>query len=333
MLALFFGDYLKFFYVPFFILLLTSTKIFAGETHPEAQVWIEKSRQLQLSQKKQWVDLLHYRRNIFGLMRSQIVGEEFFLAPDGYKNAQAEMEATLNAFFDSPAASENKHPLCLFPGRKRWLASQLSIPENTFSSPPCPLYGQYIRRLKAESVSAVFSSYYANNPGSAFGHTLFRINHKLQPHETRNELLDYGIGFAADVTTNNPAIYALFGVIGGFSGSWTNVPYYYKVREYNDSESRAIWSYDLDLSQEEVDLLVDHLWEVGGSRFDYYFFTQNCGFHMLTVLEASAPRLSVAEQISFYVIPSDAIKVMTKEDQFIRKVSYRPSAKDKFRYR
>lgn len=309
---------------------LTSLNSAALSVSVQVESLIAKANELKLAEQKQWIDLLHIRPNALGLRRSQVKGAEFFLAKDGFKNPQAELIATLQSFFSTESFAVNKHPLCLFPARKRWLQEKLQIEAKQFPQADCSLYDYYIRRLRAESVSIVFSSYYPNNPGSVFGHTLFRINKKLDTYERRNELLDHGIGYAANANIDNPVLYAVYGLFGGFKGVFSTVPYFYKVREYNDFESRSLWSYDLDLTADEVAYLVDHLWEVGGSYFDYYFFTQNCGFHMLTVLEAAAPRLRVAEHIPFWVIPSDAVKVITEENNLVKSITYRASAEEKF---
>ena len=58
----------------------------------------------------------------------------------------------------------------------------------------------------------------------------------------------------ANVTVSNGALYAVLGLVGGFTGSWSNLPYYYKVREYNNFEARDLWSYDLNLRPDEVAL-------------------------------------------------------------------------------
>lgn len=296
----------------------------------EADILIAKAYDLKLYEDKQWLDLLHIRPNVFGLSRSQITGKNFFLAVDGYKNSKSELEASIRELLTTKEYADDKHPLCSFPARKRWLKEKLQISDDLFPKVKCPLFNYYTSRLNADSVSIVFSSYYPNNPGSVFGHTLFRINKKLVGFEKRNELLDHGIGYAANANIDNPILYAAYGLFGGFKGVFTNVPYYYKVREYNDFESRSLWSYDLNLTPEEINYLVDHLWEVGSSYFDYYFFTQNCGFHMLTVLEAAVPRLRVSENIPLWVIPSDAVKVINQEKDLVKNISYRASVEEKF---
>ena len=62
-------------------------------------------------------------------------------------------------------------------------------------------------------------------------------------------------------------------------------PYYMKVRIYNDVEWRDMWEYELDFKEEELSRLLDHLWELGGIYFKYYFFQENCSYHLLSLLE------------------------------------------------
>ena len=105
-------------------------------------------------------------------------------------------------------------------------------------------------------MTLVFSSYYLNNPASAFGHTFLRFN---RAHTTaigeRRELLDYGIDYSADVDTGNAVLYAIKGMTGLFPGTFKRIPFFYKVREYNDYESRDLWEYELNLAPEQLALL------------------------------------------------------------------------------
>ncbi len=300
---------------------------------------LKRAQLLQLAQDPQWILLGHYKKNLWGRWRSDVTEPGFFVAKNGFHDPEGEMAALLQAFWMPPLTKNtDDHWRCRFPSRLKWLQDKLGLQGPPEDKDPilqaCPMYQRYRRVVNAESVSFIFSSYYANSPGSAFGHTFFRINRKAQGEEKHSELLDHGIGYAAQVTVSNPVLYALFGLVGFFKGSFTNLPYYYKVREYNDYESRDLWSYDLDLTPAEVDLLVRHLWEIGNSYFDYYFFTQNCAYHMLTSLEAAAPRLHLTERVPrYYVIPSDAIKAVGAEPHLVKDVHYRPSLRGVFLYR
>jgi len=228
------------------------------------QSLIDAAEAAKLSETRTWRKLMHYERNAFGLMRSQVKSAAFFLSENGDRELDQEMQATLWSFF-GPIEVKDEHAICKFPARLSWLQSKLkdhpawaSLPK-----PTCYYFDVFLRNLNAESISFVFSSYYANNPGSAFGHTFFRVNKKIKEGRSKQELLDYGISYAANVTTSNPLIYFINGLMGGFTGTYASVPYYYKVREYNDYESRDLWSYELNLTEAELQQLLYHIWEVG----------------------------------------------------------------------
>lgn len=296
---------------------------------------LKKAGELNLANDRQWLLLGHYKKSFWGKWKSDVTDPSFFINKNGNTDPSAELE-TLLASLWAPQKTEDpdQDPRCRFPAKLLWLKTKLNLQGPAEKNDPallqCAMYKRYRDVIKAHSLSFVFSSYYANSPGSAFGHTFFRINKKPNSNGVRSELLDHGVGYAAQVTVSNPALYAIFGLIGVFNGVFTNLPYYYKVREYNDFESRDLWSYDLNLTPEEVDMVVRHLWEVGNSYFAYYFFTQNCAYHMLTVLEAAAPRYHLSERVPFYVIPADTIKAINEEPGFVTNVNFRPALRKIF---
>tara|TARA_B110001454_G_scaffold219194_1_gene251310 strand:- start:64972 stop:66948 length:1977 start_codon:yes stop_codon:yes gene_type:complete len=295
------------------------------------QSLVDAAQAAKLSETRTWRKLMHYERNVFGLLRSQVKSPTFFLSAEGDSQLDQELQATLWSFF-GPTDVKDEHAICRFPARLAWLQSKLKDhPAWTLlPKPTCYFFDVFIRNLNAESVSFVFSSYYANNPGSAFGHTFFRVNKKIKEGRSKQELLDYGISYAANVTTGNPVLYMINGLMGGFTGTYVSVPYYYKVREYNDYESRDLWSYELDLTEAEVKQLLNHIWEVGPQYFDYYFFTQNCSYHMLTLMEAVSERIELSNKVPLYVIPSDSVKALFTMPGFVRKVEFRPSLRRNF---
>ncbi|MCK6599350.1 MAG: DUF4105 domain-containing protein [Bdellovibrionaceae bacterium] len=305
------------------------------------EVWNElKSKKIY--DNKQWQDLLHLEVNFFNGYRSQIKQKDFILSTKhaSYNNLfdtkavnpELEMYSFLLELFINKNNQESENTFCKFPARTKFLeqASQgMSFWKNLDFS-KCSQLIYYLENLNAKSISFVFSSYYSESPGSAFGHTFFRVNKKDSATKERQELLDTGVSFAADVTTENPFLYAFYGLFGGFDGRFTQVPYYFKVREYNDFESRDLWSYELNLSENELLFLLLHLWEVGPYSYNYLFLTQNCSYHMLTVLQASVPRLNFTSTLPQYIIPVDVLKAITKEKELVKKVEYRPSLKRTF---
>jgi hypothetical protein len=218
-----------------------------------AERLVERALYERLHERPQWLRLGHYRPERFGDgYRSEADGEHFFLARRGQTDPRAELIATLRGFFeppiDEPAVGEAgfaRHPQCRFPARMAFLAEALQIDPRQLPRQRCARYVKFLQDLNPRSVTLVFSSYYLNNPASAFGHTFLRFNKAGMEVGEKRELLDYAINFAADVDTGNSVIYAFKGLFGLFPGTTKRMPYYYKVREYADTESRDIWEYHL----------------------------------------------------------------------------------------
>ncbi len=297
----------------------------------------QRALRLGLHESQEWRRLVHYRPTLFGSWVSEADGANFFVSPRGRRDPKAELLATLEGF-----ASPNKRDLgpwvpaqtvkCQFPARFRWLDERLGL--GAFpAGGDCGEFNDFRRRAGAKSATLVFSSYYVANPSSAYGHTLLRLNRGDGAQGAERQLLDFGVNYAANPTTSNPVLYALYGLSGFFKGTFTTLPYYYKVREYADFESRDLWEYDLALSREEVDRLVEHLWELSSTHFDYYYLTENCSYHMLTLLEAAAPRLNLIDRVPLWVIPTDTLKAALQEEGLIRGIRTRPSIHTQFRAR
>ncbi len=282
-----------------------------------------------LARDPKWMSLLHWSGS-----ESQADGPEFFLAPEGKSSLQAEFEADLKGFMQKPASTLevdlNSHALCRFPARARWLRKVLPDEAAQFPRVACPDFEKFRSSLSAIGVSVMFSSYHLNNPSSAFGHTFLRLKHAGRG---KAELLDYGINYEATVTTQNAVLYALGGVLGWFRGSFTKLPFYYKVREYSDFESRDLWTYELALTPPQVEELVEHLWEVGHTYFDYYYFTENCSYHLLMALDAVQPEWGFRARVPKVIIPSETMRVLQQTPRLVSKVEYRPSNRALFEAR
>jgi hypothetical protein len=311
----------------------------AGDSGERDRAYLDElvasARAHHLAGDRAWLRLVHYRPRLLGGVESDADGPAFFLAPRGKNDPEAELEATLAGFFAAlPADEKVQHPQCQFPARLAWLTGRLQIDRTRLPQPECARLAEFRARVAARSVTLVFSSYYLNNPASAFGHTFLRLNKAAAAQSGRRfELVDYGIDYAATADTHNAILYAFKGLTGLFQGHWNHYPYFYKVREYADYESRDLWEYDLDLSPAETELLASHLWELGSTWFDYYYLTENCSQGILAALEAAAPRLELLRHVGPIVIPADTVKALYANPGLVRTVHFRPSIRTQFRTR
>jgi hypothetical protein len=287
---------------------------------------VARAKQLGLAQRAEWRNLLHYKPNwVLPGLRSLADDAGFFNAPNGKTDPEAELEATLASFFSDAVETEKaQNPQCRFAARYHWLKGELGFDPARLIERPCPSFAAWREALNPAGATLIFASAYLNNPASMYGHTLLRIDARDQDDKTR--LLAYALNYAAQTRETNGLVFAARGLFGGYPGGFSVGPYYLKVREYNDLDNRDLWEYRLDLSQAELEQLIRHLWELGPTYFDYFFFDENCSYHLLSVLEVARPGLVLTDRFRWWAIPSDTVRVVTEQAGLVKETVYRPSA-------
>ncbi|MBX2881995.1 MAG: DUF4105 domain-containing protein [Granulosicoccus sp.] len=275
---------------------------------------LAKARTLELADTSQWRSFIHYKPTVGNGWLSQVDAPHFFLSERGKQSPQAELDATLAAFFSEQA----KAPLrltayCRFVARRIWLTEQLQEAVAALPKAECPEFQRYHEFLKAHQLTLVFPTAHPNSPSSAFGHTLLRIDKKDQRVESR--LLNMSINFAAEVPEDvSSTAYAIKGLAGGFQGKYRLLPYHIKLREYGQIENRDTWEYPLKLSQRQVDLVLRHAYEMLISHFDYYFFSENCSYHLLSLIEVAFPDQPLTDDFGLWTIPVDTIRALDERN-------------------
>ncbi|WP_156490741.1 DUF4105 domain-containing protein, partial [Oleiphilus sp. HI0086] len=89
-------------------------------------------------------------------------------------------------------------------------------------------------------------------------------------------------------------------------------------------ESRDVWEYALDLTQEEVEQFVRHTWEIRTVHFDYYFLDENCSYQLLTLLDAASERFNFVDAFKLSAIPSDTVRAIEQAGA-VKHARFRPS--------
>ncbi|MFK7606348.1 MULTISPECIES: DUF4105 domain-containing protein [unclassified Pseudomonas] len=282
---------------------------------------LDNQRVQQLANDPFWISLGHYEAGKLSGWRSYVSDDKFFLAPDGAHHPDAELRATVEALY-APLSLGDKHPQCVYPARTRWLKAQLNLTD--LPKADCAEFTQWFKDVAPHSTVMIFPAAYLNSPSSMFGHTLLRID-QADVQSNKTALLSYAINFGAYIEgSDNSILYAWKGLAGGYPGLFALVPYQEKLSEYRSLENRDLWEYRLNLTPEETQRMVEHVWELKQIQFDYFFFDENCSYRLLELLQVARPGLQLTTQFPLTAIPTDTVKAV-KEAGLVESIEYRPS--------
>ncbi len=284
------------------------------------------AQEQNLHDERYWHVLVHYRQGAFGV-KSIVDDPRFFLAQGGRSDPEAELAATIRAFFES-AEDDADSAACRFAARFEWIREQLDIDTSRLPVSGCAAVDAFMAENVPKSASLAFPTSHINSPASMFGHTLLTIETK-----EKTSLLAHSVSYAAETDETFGPLFAIRGLIGSYRGYFSVLPYYAKLQQYNDVDHRDIWEYRLNLTEPEIQRMMRHIWEWEKVGLRYYFFTKNCSYLLFLLLEAARPEVDLTGQRHLWVIPLDSIR-MIREAGFIDDgaVSYRPSRTTKINH-
>jgi hypothetical protein len=269
--------------------LLFSTSCYSSIT---TSTFIEQTK---LYENPYWSKLLHYTNG-----ESEIDSDNFFISKDGKTDLKKELFETINSLENG-----QNNVLCRFPLRVKWLKENIPSLEKDIVNYSCAELDEFLTLVDAKYVTMVFPTAHINSPASMYGHTFLRVSSNEE-----TPLISNAVNFAAKTDDTNGLIFAYKGLFGEYEGRYSILPYYEKIKEYNNLEQRDIWEYDLDLTQDEIDRLVLHAFELKDSYSDYFFFKENCSYNILWLLEVARYDLDLVSHFTFKTVPLDSIKIL-----------------------
>jgi hypothetical protein len=272
--------------------------------------------QNKLYENSYWSKLLHYRNG-----SSEIDSSNFFISKNGKTDLKKELFETINSL-----ESGKNSVLCRFPLRVKWLKQNIPQLKENIVSYSCPKLNEYLGAIDAKQVTMVFPTAHINSPASMYGHTFLRVSSNKD-----TPLISNAINYAAKTTDTNGFIFAYKGLFGEYEGRYSILPYYEKIKEYNNLEQRDIWEYDLNLKQNEIDRLVLHAYELKDVYSDYFFFKENCSYNILWLLEIARSDLDLVSHFTLKTVPLDTIKIL-KPYNLIKDSKFRYSSMKKMKH-
>lgn len=281
----------------------------------------EEIEQKKLYENPYWKKLLHFRNG-----ESEIDSKEFFLSKDGKKDLKSELYATVNKIINDKN-SLDKNIQCRFPLRTKWLKENLQGLEKEIKvTPNCVELNKFLITLNPQELYLIFPTAHINSPASMYGHTFLTIS-----SNKNTPLISNAINYAAKTNETNGLVFAYKGIFGGYEGRYSILPYYQKIKEYNNLEQRDIWEYKLDFTKDEIEKLLLHTFEIKDIYSDYFFFLENCSYNLLWLLEVSKKDLELVNNFSVKTIPIDTIKLL-EEKKLIKSSRYRYSKMKKMNH-
>lgn len=294
---------------------LITSSIYASSDSLLLPQALQRAEQLQLAGHITWQRLMYAEQQ----SQSQVQYSEYFLAKNGRTNLHAELVVDIHALFEQQEKDQAFR--CRFPARSRWLMQQLAITTAQLPKVECPEFQKWMTQIKPHKVTLIYATDFMGNPSSMFGHTLLRLDPKDQK---QLNLISYAVNYAATVTGQDNWSYAWKGLTGQYPGEYSLMPYYRKVKEYGDLESRDLWEYELNLSEEETRFLVEHIWEMQQVQFPYYFVSDNCAYRLLGLIDLVRPQLNLQQKFTYAAIPIETIKAIEKSG-LVQDIVYRPA--------
>lgn len=289
------------------------------------EIYLQKAQSEKIWTDPQWIKLGHYEKTLFNNYKSSF-STGFFLNEKGLDSPEKEILTTIEALYSDSeiwSIKFKRHPQCQYLARAQWLHKKLNVAAEDIL--PCKEREDWKKNLNAKEVSIIFAASDFGNASSSFGHTFLKL---INPENAKNkDLIDYGVDYAADADSSEGIFYAIKGLIGKYQGRFTMLPFHQKIREYLNAEGRDIWEYKLNFLPEEVDFLINHLLEMENGRAPYFFFNDNCSYQILKALEVVRPQYNIAESFKYFVIPIDTVKKVSRDTDWVEKITYKKSLK------
>jgi len=289
---------------------------------------------VQLSGDRLWQALLHYSSNRLTLRQSSTINSaDFFLSPNGNSDPLSELYATVFALSEN-VVNDADHAQCLFPARYLWLRERVKSVRDA-AVVNCTDYQEWLETESIQSVSMVFATGHMKSPASFFGHNFLKLNGA--GNNLSKDLLDTTINFGAEVPENEGALTFFYkGIFGGYSALFERQPFFRHMEQYGEEDLRDVWEYELSLSENVLNFLLAHIWELRNTSLTYYFFRKNCAYQISKLLALLTSEKLVPEYVPWtmpYNVIDKLVKVRSGNKSLVHNIRYHPSRRSRFHQR
>lgn len=244
-------------------------------------------------ESNEWKALLHV--NSEG--KSEVDDRRFFLSEPFSPKAE---------YFADIVALKDANAMCRFPARYHFIANQLKI---NLDFAKCENFNKFLDDSRGESTSISFASSYLESPMSYFGHTFITVN------KHNNKFFSQTFSYTAEIPKGSGfKDIAINGVFGGFVGKFAAAPYFKIYEGYTAIEQRDITEYKLKLTEEELNRMIWHAYELYDMGINYKFLTNNCAYETLWLIQSAKPNIPLMDNFQGITIPYETINMLKYYD-------------------
>lgn len=238
-----------------------------------------------------WLDLLHYKDG-----KSLISDKTFFLSKDGNTSPEKELQANLDRL------SNEIEMVCKFPARVTYLQKNHINFSPAIPLKECKQLSEYLKNLSATEAFLIFATEKINSPLSMMGHIFLRID-----GEQANYKPSHSLSFFANLSSiQNNLSFIPKSLTSGTDGLYILEPYEKRSSIYIDKENRKLVPFKLRLTNDQLELLVYHIWEMKAVNVAYNLKSHNCASALATLLSVVDDEYADTSYKNF-ITPTDLI--------------------------
>ena len=193
-----------------------------------------------------------------------------------------------------------------------WLKKHINLTALDAPSPTCTELSRMVSYAKYHICKPTICQRLPCQPILISRPSLIRFDNSTA--EFLNNTTNYG---AIIPENENPPLYIVKGLFGGYDATYTDQQFYRFNHNYVESDMRDIWQYEFNLSIKERQFLAAHTWELLGQKFTYYFFRDNCAYRIGRLLElvVDAPLVSTRTP---WAMPLQTVQKSTTQPDLIK---------------
>ena len=269
-----------------------------------------------------WLKLIHFEQNYYLPSSSRADRTDFFFYREGPADPEKELNETIAAFQTGlPLVGEKGlHPQCAYPERLK-LIKNLYITD--LKEVDCKQFISWKKNYQPREISLIFKQPLPKSTANFLGEVFVKI--KTDGNK------EYACYFNIVENAKNYYLPKQVQRLIGLNSLEIKIDDYDTfVKNQANYISSDFFEYSLKLSPEEMDRIINHIWELQNNHtFNYYQISENSSFFTASLLQVGKDHWNLVKNNKFYFTPRDLIRNLNLYQDDVEKTkSYSTTTKN-----